>query len=207
MMKNSKEIVEAYVRAVKPNCPILPPLLNSHSRFEIEQLNAGDALTNHLVWIEKPDENLKSELRKKSTFVKTVSRHDLWIESHSCTICRVISKIHAIPISVKPASSNGLIYKLFLPDKRNVPKLRALLDETGEKFDVSEENEQALSESLTMRQREILLLALREGYFDIDRRISLTDLAKKIGVSTKTLQETLRRATRKIVQDYVVEKL
>jgi len=206
-MKNSREIIETYVRAVKPNCPILPPLLASHSRFEIEQLNVGEKLTNHLVWMEKPDENMKSELRKKSTFVKTVSRHDFWIESHSCTICRVISKIQAIPISVKPAPSNGLIYKLFLPDKKLVPKLKILLDETGEEFHVSEGDQESVGESLTMRQREILLLALREGYFDMDRKISLTDLAKKIGVSTKTLQETLRRATKKVVQDYVIEKL
>ncbi len=206
-MKKNREIIETYVRALEPNCPILTPLINSRSEFEIEQLNAGIESTNHLVWMEKLSEGLRSDLKKNATFVKAVSRHNFWIETHSCTICRVISTIQAIPISVRPSDSGALIYKLFLPDSRLVPKLRTMLEDTKEKFTVYEGNDNTVGASLTMRQRELLLLALREGYFDSDRKISLTDLAKKIGISTKTLQETLRRATKKVVQDYVTEKL
>lgn len=45
--------------------------------------------------------------------------------------------------------------------------------------------------ALTARQREILGWAVREGYYAFPRRITLTDLAKKIGIAKSTLSESL----------------
>lgn len=47
------------------------------------------------------------------------------------------------------------------------------------------------ADPLTPRQREILQIAVREGYYDYPRRITLTDLAKRIGVAKSTLSESL----------------
>jgi len=57
-------------------------------------------------------------------------------------------------------------------------------------------------ESLTSRQRNIVEVALEEGYFDYPRRISLRNLAKKMGVSASTVSEVLRRAEKKILSTY-----
>lgn len=56
---------------------------------------------------------------------------------------------------------------------------------------------------LTDRQIEILKLAYKLGYFDDDRKITLTQLAEKLGVSTPTLDEVLRKALRKVVKYYL----
>ncbi len=57
-------------------------------------------------------------------------------------------------------------------------------------------------ENLTSRQRSVVETALEEGFFDFPRRITLRDLAKKMGASTATVSEILRRAEKKILTAY-----
>ena len=47
---------------------------------------------------------------------------------------------------------------------------------------------------LTEEQRETLRLALDEGYFDVPRRINLTELAARLGISDSAVSQRLRRA-------------
>ncbi len=51
--------------------------------------------------------------------------------------------------------------------------------------------------TLTPRQAEILEMALENGYFEIPRRISLTELAIKLGIAKSTLSGILRRISQK----------
>ncbi len=48
--------------------------------------------------------------------------------------------------------------------------------------------------NLTERQREIVVAAQRNGYYDYPRRINAEELAKKVGVSKATVVEHLRKA-------------
>ncbi|WP_394349503.1 helix-turn-helix domain-containing protein [Natronococcus pandeyae] len=48
---------------------------------------------------------------------------------------------------------------------------------------------------LTTPQREALACAVRHGYFEIPRRISLEELAAELGVTHQALSERLRRAS------------
>ncbi len=53
---------------------------------------------------------------------------------------------------------------------------------------------------LTERQREILRLALESGYYEVPARISLTDLAKAVGISKAAMSKGLRRAEGRILR-------
>ena len=55
---------------------------------------------------------------------------------------------------------------------------------------------------LTNRQQEVLRRAMAEGYFDVPRRISLTDLAAKMGVAISTLSVTLAVIEKKILEPH-----
>jgi predicted DNA binding protein len=59
------------------------------------------------------------------------------------------------------------------------------------------------SMELTERQWEIIKKAYEEGYFDHDRKTSLTTMAKEIGISPAGLSDIMRRGVEKIVQDYL----
>lgn len=52
---------------------------------------------------------------------------------------------------------------------------------------------------LTPKQRETLLAAYRDGYFDSPRAASQQDLAEEFGVSRRAVAERLRRGTRNLV--------
>jgi len=56
---------------------------------------------------------------------------------------------------------------------------------------------------LTPRQSEILTKALTNGYFEIPRRVSLSDFAKNIGISATALSGNLRRITQKLGEKYL----
>lgn len=58
-------------------------------------------------------------------------------------------------------------------------------------------------ELLTQRQNEILQLANKKGYYDIPRKISLSNLAKELNISPSALSETFRRIHKKISENYL----
>jgi predicted DNA binding protein len=60
---------------------------------------------------------------------------------------------------------------------------------------------------LTERQRELLALAVAEGYYDTPRQCTLTELAEKIDLAKSTCSETLHRAEGIIVKKFVEELL
>jgi predicted DNA binding protein len=60
---------------------------------------------------------------------------------------------------------------------------------------------------LTDRQRELLKLAVSEGYYDTPRRCTLTDLAEEIGLAKSTCSETLHRAEEVVMKTFVEELL
>jgi predicted DNA binding protein len=53
---------------------------------------------------------------------------------------------------------------------------------------------------LTRRQSELLRCAISEGYFDVPRKVSLTKLAIRVGVSKSTLSRTLAVVEWKLIQ-------
>jgi predicted DNA binding protein len=54
---------------------------------------------------------------------------------------------------------------------------------------------------LTQKQREIVIAAKKSGYYDMPRKISSKELSKKIGVSTATLLEHLRKAEVRLMEN------
>lgn len=51
----------------------------------------------------------------------------------------------------------------------------------------------------TARQREVLLTAIQEGYYEIPREVTTAEIAERVGVQRRTAEDHLRRAERKVV--------
>ena len=58
---------------------------------------------------------------------------------------------------------------------------------------------------LSDRQREFVVAALEQGYYDTPRRCSLTDVADALGVAKSTCSETLHRAEETIVKHFATQ--
>ncbi|BFH73195.1 helix-turn-helix domain-containing protein [Sulfurisphaera javensis] len=59
---------------------------------------------------------------------------------------------------------------------------------------------------VTARQEQIVKIALEAGFYDFPRRITLTQLAEKLNISSSTLAEILRRAEKNIIEAYFKER-
>ena len=57
--------------------------------------------------------------------------------------------------------------------------------------------------TLTGRQKEIIVTAVAQGYFEFPRKISLTNLSQLVGIKPSTLSEILRSAERRIMENAV----
>ena len=88
------------------------------------------------------------------------------------------------------------------PDKGTVLAFRDELVDSGVDIDIQSFTEDADREvhyGVTDPQREVLLLALDNGYFTVPREASLSDLASELGISSQAASERLRRGTRTLV--------
>ncbi|NJE04621.1 transcriptional regulator [Thermococcus sp. M36] len=56
---------------------------------------------------------------------------------------------------------------------------------------------------LTPRQREVLIMAYRMGYFDSPRKVTLRELAAVLGLSPSTVKEHLRKGVKKVLEGFL----
>jgi hypothetical protein len=59
---------------------------------------------------------------------------------------------------------------------------------------------------LTPAQREAVLLAIREGYFQIPRQTTLAELADRLDISEQAFSERLRRGTNKVLSNALLDR-
>lgn len=79
------------------------------------------------------------------------------------------------------------------------------LDDSGIRYELLSVVHTEDSESLlTDRQRECLTVAHQRGYFEVPRQCDLTELGETLGVDKSTASETIRRATDRVVAQFLL---
>ena len=61
--------------------------------------------------------------------------------------------------------------------------------------------------NLTVRQMDATSMAVSSGYYDIPRRITVTEMSERLGIRRVAMQERLRRAERTIMTDFVEDSI
>lgn len=90
----------------------------------------------------------------------------------------------------------------FMTDNTHMRNLIKRLKESGLHHKIHSISKDSESRLLTMRQREVFDLAVKHGYYDTPRKITLTDLAGKIDVSKSTLCEMIQLIEHRIVEEF-----
>lgn len=85
----------------------------------------------------------------------------------------------------------------------NLTKLMGTI--TRISYSEAEYNNKMLSD-LTLKEQEILLLAIKSGYYEYPRKISGTELARKVKASKSTVIEHLRKAENKVMISVVTKR-
>lgn len=84
------------------------------------------------------------------------------------------------------------------------------LDEAGVEFDIDfvhDEPSDPTEGLLTDRQREVLMAAIEQGYYDTPRRTTLTEVSESLDVSKATGSDVLHRVEGKVLKWFVEEYL
>jgi len=92
-------------------------------------------------------------------------------------------------------------YSMFAENPSEIKKLLSELEQIGESKIFSIKNA-AISKSkfgLTQKQKHALISAISMGYYEWPKKANLEELAAKLGVKRRTLQENLRKAEGKLL--------
>jgi len=100
------------------------------------------------------------------------------------------------PIQIK----NGFATWEVLSSRDKLDSLFQKIKEKDLKINLKNIGKYKEKKNLTQRQLEILNIAVKEGFYEIPRRIKLTELASKLKISPSTLSEILRRINKKLLQ-------
>ncbi|MFX1294068.1 MAG: helix-turn-helix domain-containing protein [Promethearchaeota archaeon] len=175
--------------------------------FEILSILPTEKMVgNALIKISGPDiENVIKEIKGQSSCLElyiiddsddskifNVKTNDPWL-----LISLIKSEIILeMPVIVK----NGIaVWKVLAPRKK-IATFNKLLNEKNVQFKLKSITKYQKEVKLTKRQSEILDLALKLGYYEIPRKITLTKLAKKLNIAKSTLSGIIRRIDKKLIE-------
>ena len=184
-------------------CEVMKVVSSAGLEASVENVKLGDNVTDHIVHFKR--EVKKEDIVKlKSVSLKVLRLADnkVWVRTNGCAVCKTLYTSDVVVEKVKVIKEGTLLYTLLVPNATSLKTFLSNLTSQGVKVTVLNTSE-IDSNELTERQMEILKLAYKLGYFDDDRRISLTELAEKLGISVPTLEEILRRALKKVVKFYL----
>ncbi|HET7323631.1 MAG TPA: helix-turn-helix domain-containing protein [Halococcus sp.] len=96
--------------------------------------------------------------------------------------------------------------RMRFPDRETLRAFRTFCDENALDFRLdrlydSDPKRGPPRDRLTTSQRETLRLAHERGYFDIPRKVTLSDLADELGISNQAASERLRRGCERLASN------
>jgi predicted DNA binding protein len=97
---------------------------------------------------------------------------------------------------------DGWVDWIFDTDNSHMKNLIKKMRESGLQHKIHSVSKNGGTRLLTIRQREIFDLAIEEGYYETPRRITLTNLATKAGISKSTICEITHIIERKIIEEF-----
>ncbi|MBX8645999.1 MAG: helix-turn-helix domain-containing protein [Thermoplasmata archaeon] len=199
------ESVEATIELERDDCVVSNLIFERLKDANVSRLVIGHEKSLHRI---KSDNLLEviTDLRHVSESVKKVGRDVLWVEGKSCSACRFLSTSNVPILSSRTIDNRHLAFRILVQSKKSLELLIAQMAKAGlnpRVIDMKAERPQ----SLTDREKEVLLFVFNHGYFESSRESSLTELAEKLGVSTSSLSDVMRRALRKTVEDYLRRNL
>jgi predicted DNA binding protein len=155
---------------------------------------SAEELLNH---IRKSIEVVRSDLSKvgKNRIMGTVTTHD-------CPVCSTFAGLDCFLVSASTREGGKMEWTVFMNGDSRLEALCKRLDRNQVNYSILEISHQRQKKQITLRQEELVRIALDLGYFEFPKRINLEELSTKLGISIGTLSEILRRGERHILSKY-----
>ncbi|GAA0301432.1 helix-turn-helix domain-containing protein [Halarchaeum salinum] len=110
-----------------------------------------------------------------------------------------------VPLELPFEITNGVAHWTLTASRDDLSRLGDELDARGVDYRLDRVSDEAERDPdpLTDRQRELLALAAKSGYYDQPREITLTELAADADVAKSTLSGILKRAESRVVKRHL----
>lgn len=150
-----------------------------------------DRITDH--------RNIESYQRLELTDERLLARYET-TDTGLYEFARLVDVPPEFPIIVQ----NGRYEFDVTGTQTELDNLQTTLDASGLSYELlSVVHTDESEDLLTDRQREVLTTALREGYYNIPRGCTLSELASTLDADKSTLSRTLRRGQAQVLQWYL----
>ncbi len=124
------------------------------------------------------------------------------LEVANCHACHELANSECFLTDATATGGGGLEWRLLAPRRASVQSLVATLERRNIAVELKSIRTVKGAGNLTDRQARVLSLAYELGYFEFPKKIGLTELAKKLGVSKAALSETLHTGEEKVLHAY-----
>ena len=126
-----------------------------------------------------------------------------WFDSDGCDVCKAILSHSSFLISGRHMGDYIIVYSFVVPSFDAFKEIISTVESKGLKPKILQLGKFKLTEKvLTRKQERVLLLALRMGFFQVPRRITMHELSNRLGVGLSTLSEIIRRGMRRLLEDH-----
>lgn len=195
------------IEILNEKCRVLKIFRN----LEIHQFNVVDVrcfprgVTRHLVrmpvkHLTKVPKHVDARMQNS---VRVGEEIAVWFETDGCDVCNTIVSKGAFLITAWNTEKDKLVYTFITPNMRTVQDIITTLEALNFELKILgiERYKRKIS-VLTEKQEMALWLALGAGFFDYPKKISISDLSRKLKISPSTLSETMRRGIRRLLEYY-----
>ncbi|HID18685.1 TPA: hypothetical protein EYP27_03990 [Candidatus Bathyarchaeota archaeon] len=170
---------------------------------DIRGLSGG--LTRHLVKLspEQIDKIPKGMLVKMREGGKLEERAFVWVESEGCDVCNTILSHGSFLISGTSIQNSTLVYDFITPNFDAYTSILSALESSNLKVKVLKVMKlRSQGKILTEKQERVLWLALKTGLFDYPRKVDMVEFSRKLGISSSTISEVIRRGIRRLLEHH-----
>ncbi len=153
-------------------------------------------------------EELLRHLRRSTGVVKSdlskVDRNRIMgtITTHDCPVCSTFSGLDCFLVSASTKPAGKMEWSVFVNSDSGLKALFKRLDRNKVNYTILEKTYHMQKRQITSRQEDLTRIAFDLGYFEFPKRINLDQLSERLGISTGTLSEILRRGQRNILSKY-----
>ncbi|MDY6775635.1 MAG: helix-turn-helix domain-containing protein [Halobacteria archaeon] len=178
------------------------------STFKVVSVLPRDSNGKGLIEIESDDvESILSELSERDD----VDEETLHVTDSEAVVefevpepkLMVAARRTGVPLETPFEIRDGEAVWTVRADHSSLSDLGSFLDQNGIEYDLEYMKEIETERRLTERQREVLEVAVDEGYYDVPREATLTEVSEVVGISKSSCSEILQRAESRIVPEFV----
>jgi predicted DNA binding protein len=125
--------------------------------------------------------------------------HLALVRNDACMLCSAVMEAGCFLDTASSRGDGRVVWNIIGPSSQAINSLVNKLKDLGCEVEVSGIRDQKGLSPLTYHQERAVRIAYDLGYYDIPRKITLDDLASKLGITKATLDIILRRAERKLI--------